>query len=69
VELDRIVKANRINLAMLAALPTFGLSLLLLSPVRALAVHVCICTSVIIFLIAISTPGHPAKVIVVFWSL
>ncbi|KAM0918657.1 hypothetical protein ACQ4PT_008718 [Festuca glaucescens] len=39
VELDHIVKANRINLAMLAALPTFGLSLLLLIPVRALAVH------------------------------
>jgi hypothetical protein len=64
VELDRIVKANWINFAMLAALPTFGLSLLLLFPVRALAMHVCICTSVIVFLIAISTLGHLAKVVV-----
>ncbi|KAM0840190.1 hypothetical protein ACQ4PT_059816 [Festuca glaucescens] len=38
-ELDHLVKANRINFAMLAALPTFGLSLLLLFPVRALAMH------------------------------
>ncbi|KAM0840174.1 hypothetical protein ACQ4PT_059807 [Festuca glaucescens] len=39
LELDQILKANEINFAILAALPAFGLSLLLLIVVRAWAMH------------------------------
>uniref|UniRef100_A0ACD5WXM8 Uncharacterized protein n=1 Tax=Avena sativa TaxID=4498 RepID=A0ACD5WXM8_AVESA len=39
LELDQILKANEINFAILAALPAFGLSLLLLLVVRAWAMH------------------------------
>lgn len=39
LELDQILKANEINFAILAALPAFGLSLLLLVLVRAWAMH------------------------------
>lgn len=42
LELDQILKANEINFAILAALPAFGLLLLLLFLVRAWAMHVCI---------------------------
>ena len=40
LELDQILKANEINFAILAALPAFALSLLLLLVVRAWAMHV-----------------------------
>ncbi|KAF0911797.1 hypothetical protein E2562_012292 [Oryza meyeriana var. granulata] len=39
LELDQILRANEINFAILAALPAFGLSLLLLFAVRAWATH------------------------------
>ncbi|CAM0873230.1 unnamed protein product [Alopecurus aequalis] len=39
LELDQILKANEINFAILAALPAFGLSLVLLFLVRAWAMH------------------------------
>jgi nuclear-control-of-ATPase protein 2 len=42
LELDQILRANEINFAILAALPAFGVSLLLLFAVRAWATHVCI---------------------------
>jgi nuclear-control-of-ATPase protein 2 len=50
LELDQILKANEINFAILAALPAFGLSLLLLIVVRAWAMHVRLYASVIMFL-------------------
>jgi nuclear control of ATPase protein 2 len=40
--MDQILRANAINFAVLAALPAFGLSLLLLVFVRTWALRVCI---------------------------
>jgi hypothetical protein len=56
------MKANWINFAMLAAMPIFGLSLLLLFSVRALAMHVCIYFCHYL-LAAISTMGNQPKVV------
>jgi nuclear control of ATPase protein 2 len=42
LEMDQILRANAINFAVLAALPAFGLSLLLLVLLRAWVQRVCI---------------------------
>jgi hypothetical protein len=62
LELDQILKANEINFAILAALPAFGLSLLLLLVVRAWAMHVRIYTFVVMFLISMHLK-HLAQVV------
>ncbi len=41
LELDQILKGNAINFAILAALPAFGVSLLLLTVVQAWIMNVC----------------------------